>query len=256
MLVVAVAEKSHFNRFMLESRARQRYNRLKTAGLVCVLDRCQFVYSYNIPLPPIRLPHDTLETVARYVSAHDELALKRLQREYKVVQWLAYHQLFAHGAALSVGLMDWRLVGFHRTITVDGVIAAPPNYAMELDLTVGTYLRLYWNRAIEYNAKGEIRRHGSWRVTNYLSSEINPHHDIGFSNVKEADNGINLNEVVVCVYSRLPMETPDGQMLYEQYDVVIMGKSDQYCYDEWEELYWPFTGMVCFNRHMEETNQM
>ena len=256
MLVVAVAEKSQRNRFMLELRARQRYHNLKTAGLIRVLDHCQFLCLFNMPVPAMRLPQETLGAVARYVSAFDEMAMKRLQRENKVAQWLAYHQLFAYGAALSVGLMDWRLIGFHRTITVDGVIAAPPNYALELDLTVGTYLRLYWNRSVEYNAEGEIIRQGSWRVTNYLPAETNPHHDVGFLNIEEADNGIDLNEVVVCVYSKLPEEMPDEQMLYDQYNVVIMGKSDRYCYDEWEELYWPFTSMVCLNRHLEETNQL
>ena len=139
---------------------------------------------------------------------------------------------------------------------MDGEISGPPIYPFETDLTVGTYLRLYWNRSIEYDAEGEITRHGSWRVTNYLSAETNPHHDIGFLNVVEADNRVNFNGVVVCVYSKPPMETPDRQMLFEQYDVVIMGKSDHYCYDEWEELYWPFTGMVCLNHHLEETNQL
>ena len=94
-------------------------------------------------------------------------------------------------------------------------------------------------------------------MTNYLSAETNPHHDIGFlNNVAGADNGVNYDGVVVCIYSKLPMETLDRQVLFEQYDVVIMGKSDWYCYDKWEELYWPFTGMVCFNHHVEETNQL
>ena len=79
MLVVTIAEKSQRNRFMLESRARQRYYRLKTDGLVCVLDHCQFLCLFNMPMPRMRLPHDTLDTVARYVSALDELALKCVQ---------------------------------------------------------------------------------------------------------------------------------------------------------------------------------
>ena len=49
------------------------------------------------------------------------------------------------------------------------------------------------------------------------------------------------------------METPDRQMrdYNGQYDVVIMGKSSRYCYDEWEELYWPFTRMLWEKSQME-----
>ena len=83
-------------------------------------------------------------------------------------------------------------MGFHETITVDRLISGPPNYhCFEYDLTVGAYLRLYWAWAVEYDAEGEITSHGSWRVTNYLSAETNPHHNIGFLNFTEADNGIN-----------------------------------------------------------------
>ena len=36
--------------------------------------------------------------------------------------------------------------------------------------------------------------------------------DIGFLHVTEDDNGVNYEGVVVCVYSKLPMVTPDRQM--------------------------------------------
>ena len=69
MLVVAIAEKSQRNRFMLELRARQRYHKLKTGGLVSLLGRRQFSILFEMPVPPMRLPHDALDTVACYVSA-------------------------------------------------------------------------------------------------------------------------------------------------------------------------------------------
>ena len=77
-------------------------------------------------------------------------------------------------------------------------------------------------------------------MTNYLND------DIGFLNIAGVDNEVDYDGVVVCIYSQLSAGTPDGQMrgYNGQYDVVIMGKSDWYCYDEWEELYWPFTKMV------------
>ena len=254
MLVVAIAEKSQRNRFMLEWRARQRYHKLKTGGLVSLLGRCQFSFLFKMPVPPMRLPHDALDTVACYVSALDELALKRVQREIKVAQWLAYHRLFACGAVLSAGMMDCSLVGFHKTITVDRAVYGPPNYhRLEYDLYAGAYLRLYWALSYEYDAEGRVTSHGSWRLTNYLSAESNPHHDVGFLNLTEVDNGVNYDEVVVCVYSKLPTVSPFFHDYHKQYDVVIMGRSRWYThnYDEWDELYWPFTRMVIEQRAME-----
>ena len=51
----------------------------------------------------------------------------------------------------------------------------------------------------------------------------------------------------MCVYSKLLMVTPGRQQMrdyHRQYDFVIMGKSQWYNYNGWDELYWPFTKMV------------
>ena len=143
MLVVAIAEKSQRNRFMLESFARQRYERdkLDTVVVGSALGCDQFGICNWIQLPPMRLPSDPLDKVVRYLYALDEVILKRVHQEIKAAQWLAYHRLFAYGAMLSAGMMDCGLVGFHATITVDRVISGPPYYHhLKHELTVGTYL--------------------------------------------------------------------------------------------------------------------
>ena len=63
MLVVAVAEKSQRNRFMLESRTRQRYerDRLQTAGLASVLGCDRLGICLWMQVPPMRLPSDPLD---------------------------------------------------------------------------------------------------------------------------------------------------------------------------------------------------
>ena len=80
MLVVAVAKKSQRNRFMLELFARQWYDRdkLKTDGLVSVIGRNRLGICNYIQLPPMRLPSDPLDKVARYCYALDEVILNRL----------------------------------------------------------------------------------------------------------------------------------------------------------------------------------
>ena len=90
-------------------------------------------------------------------------------------------------------------------------------------------------------------------MTQYCPGETTPHQDIGFLNVVLADNGSDYEGVVVFVSAKLPIVTANWQNHneYRQYDVVIMGKSNQYCYDEWEELYLPFTQMVIEQRAME-----
>ena len=62
MLVVAVAEKSQRNRYMLETFARQRYDRdkLQTGGLSSILSRVDYGQSHGTTL----LPFATLERVA------------------------------------------------------------------------------------------------------------------------------------------------------------------------------------------------
>ena len=217
--VVAVAEKSQHSRYVLESFARQRYDRdrLQVNGLGTIFGRYYHA----------RLSYDVLDKVAYYAAEMNNLVNVRYERELKVARWLAYQPLFAYGAALSVGMMDWRWVGFHKKLTVDRVISGPPNNdGINFRLPVGTYLRCYWD--------------GAWRVTNYLND------DIGFLNLAGVDDEVDYDGVIVCIYSQLSAGTPDGQIrgYNGQYDVVIMGKSDWYRYDEWEELYWPFTKMV------------
>ena len=100
---------------------------------------------------------------------------------------------------------------------------------------------------------GEIRYVGRWRVANRFNHHTNSHNDIGFLHFIEEDNGVDYEGVVVCVYSKLPMVTPDRQMRdYDrQYDVVIIGKSQRYNYREWDRLYWPFTEVVIGQKAME-----
>ena len=90
-------------------------------------------------------------------------------------------------------------------------------------------------------------------MTNYLSALRDPHHDIGLLDVTDVDTGVNYEGVVVWVYSKLPTVTPFFRDYERPYDGVIMGKS-QWCnhdYNEWDELYWPFTRMVIEQRVME-----
>ena len=88
MLVIAVAKKSQHNRFMLELFARQCYERdkLQTNGLVSVLGRNRLGICNYIQLPPMCLPSDPLDKVARYLYALDEVILNRLHQEIKVAQ--------------------------------------------------------------------------------------------------------------------------------------------------------------------------
>ena len=76
MLVVAIAEKSQRNRFMLESRARQRYerDRMQKNGLITI---CGRVYHP-------RLPYDMLDRVALYANELDKVIEIRFHREIKV----------------------------------------------------------------------------------------------------------------------------------------------------------------------------
>ena len=240
MLVVAVAEKSQRNRYMLETFARQRYDRdkLQTGGLSSILSRVDYGQRDGTTL----LPFECLKKATEYARALDKVIKKRFERELKVARWLAYHRLFALGAQLSYNSMDDRLVGFHKTITVDRLTSELPR--IEHSLYVGTYLRLTWML---------FPNGGRWRVANRFNHKTNSHNDIGYLNFTEADNGIDYEGVVVCVYSKLPMETPDRQMrdYNRQYDVVIMGKSPRYEYHEWDRLYWPFKEMVIGQRIME-----
>ena len=240
MLVVAVAEKSQRNRYMLETFARQRYDRdkLQTGGLSSILSRIDYGQSNGT----IRLPFAILERVVKYTRELDKVVKFRFERELKVARWLAYHRLFALGAQLSYNSMDDRLIGFHKTITVDRLISEIPR--IEHELYIGTYLRLTWML---------FPNGGRWRVANRFNHKTNSHNDIGYLNFTEADNGIDYEGVIVCVYSKLPMETPNRQMrdYNRQYDVVIMGKSPRYKYHEWDRLYWPFKEMVIGQRFME-----
>ena len=249
MLVVAVVEKSQRNRFMLESLARQRYDRdkLQTRGLSSILSRINYGQSNGT----IRLPFAILERVVKYMRELDKVVKFRFERELKVARWLAYHRLFALGAQLSYNSMDDRLIGFHKTITVDRLISIV--HRVEHDLYIGTYLRLTKMLFPDEVVDGRMRYVGRWRVANRFNHKTNSHNDIGYLNFTEADNGIDYEGVVVCVYSKLPMETPDRQMrdYNRQYDVVIMGKSPRYEYHEWDRLYWPFKEMVIGQRFME-----
>ena len=228
MLVVVVAEKSQRNRFMLESFTRKRYERdkLQANSLSSILSHVDDGECHGT----IRLPFVLLEKVANYARALDKVIKIRFELELKVAQWLAYHRLFACGAELSVDMMDWRLVGFHKTITID--------HCFDFSLNVVTYLRIHWMK-IFYDGEGEVQCHGIWRKVNRFDREINQHNNIGLLNITEVDDGVDYEGGVVCVYSKLPMVTHN-----RQYDVIIIGKSSRYCYDEWEELYWPFTRMV------------
>ena len=98
-----------------------------------------------------------------------------------------------------------------------------------------------------------MRYVGHWCVANRFNHHTNSHNDIGFLHFVEEDDGVDYEGVVVCVYSKLPMVTPDRQMrdYNRQYDVVIIGKSQRYNYHEWDRLYWPFTGMVIGQEAME-----
>ena len=249
MLVVAVAEKSQRNRYMLETFARQRYDRdkLQTGGLSSILSRIDYGQSNGT----IRLPFDILERVAKYTRELDKVIKSRFERELKVARWLAYHRLFALGAQLSYKSMDDRLIGFHKTITVDRLISIV--HRVEHELYIGTYLRLTWMLFPDEVVDGRMRYVGRWRVANRFNHSTNSHNDIGYLNFTEADDGIDYDGVVVCVYSKLPMETPNRQMRdYDrQYDVVIMGKRPGYEYHEWDRLYWPFKEMVIGQRFME-----
>ena len=109
---------------------------------------------------------------------------------------------------------------------------------IDFSLHVGAYLRIHWMK-IFYDKVDEVRSHGVWGIANGFNCETNHHHNIGFLNIMEVDERVDYKGVVVCIYSKLPMVTPDRQVYdyHRQYDVIIMGKSNWYCYNEWEELY-------------------
>ena len=192
MLVVAVAEKSQRNRYMLETFARQRYDRdkLQTGGLSSILSRIDYGQSNGT----IRLPFAILERVVKYTRELDKVVKFRFERELKVARWLAYHRLFALGAQLSYNSMDDRLVGFHRTITVDSLTSELPR--IEHELYIGTYLRLTWMLFPDEVVDGRMRYVGRWRVANGFNHKTNSHKGIGYLNVTEADNGIDYEGVV------------------------------------------------------------
>ena len=63
-----------------------------------------------------------------------------------------------------------------------------------------------------------------------------PIHDIGFLNAGGGNKHADYDGVVVCVYSELPVVTGDYDRQYDvdyrQYDVVVMGRSREYHFDE------------------------
>ena len=69
-----------------------------------------------------------------------------------------------------------------------------------------------------------------------------PVHDIGFLNARGGNKDADYAGVEVCLYSEMPMVRGDYDRHYDvdyrQYGVVIVGNSNKYYFDEWDELYW------------------